>query len=194
MNDQDGLKASKKTAGKARKKKGGRRGVMERRMAAFVVTTAWVLAACETQGVEATQSLGEAYVPQKAEAKTKPAVPQTYGQLRRPNGRVIPLAKIAANPTRYEGRQVRTEGEIQRVCQKKGCWLELTDADGTRAFVPMAGHAFAVPMDSIGNEAVVEGIVHRRERSHAERKHLKADGAGDSIPALSIEANAVVIR
>ena len=97
-------------------------------MAAFVVTTAWVLAACETQGVEATQSLGEAHVPQKAEAKTKPAVPQTYGQVRQPNGRVIPLAKIAANPTRYEGRQVRTEGEIQRVCQKKGCWLELTDA------------------------------------------------------------------
>jgi hypothetical protein len=194
VNDQDGLKASKKTAGKARKKKGGRRGVMERRMAAFVLTTAWVLAACETQGVEATQSLGEAHVPQKAEAKTKPAVPRTYGQLRQPNGRVIPLAKIAANPTRYEGRQVRTEGEIQRVCQKKGCWLELADADGTRAFVPMAGHAFAVPMDSIGNEAVVEGIVHRRERSHAERKHLKDDGAGDSIPALSIEANAVVIR
>lgn len=194
MNDQDGLKASKKTAGKARKKKGGRRGVMERRMAAFVLTTAWVLAACETQGVEATQSLGEADVPQKAEAKTKPAVPQTYGQVRQPNGRVIPLAKIAANPTRYEGRQVRTEGQIQRVCQKKGCWLELADADGTRAFVPMAGHAFAVPMDSIGNEAVVEGIVHRRERSHAERKHLKDDGAGDSIPALSIEANAVVIR
>ena len=71
-------------------------------MAAFVVTTAWVLAACETQGVEATQSRGEPYVPQKAEAppksptvvppapapdepeaKTKPAVPQTYGQLRR---------------------------------------------------------------------------------------------------------------
>ena len=152
------------------------------------------LAACEPQGVEATQSLGEAYVPQKAEAKTKPAVPQTYGQLRQPNGRVIPLAKIAANPTRYEGRQVRTEGEIQRVCQKKGCWLELADADGTRAFVPMAGHAFAVPMDSIGNEAVVEGIVHRRERSHAERKHLEDDGAGGSIPALSIEANAVVIR
>lgn len=163
-------------------------------MAAFVLTTAWVLAACETQGVEATQSLGEAHVPQKAEAKTKPAVPQTYGQVRQPNGRVIPLAKIAANPTRYEGRQVRTEGQIQRVCQKKGCWLELTDAIGSRVFVPMAGHAFAVPMDSVGNEAVVEGIVHRRERSQAERTHLEDDGAGDSIPALSIEANAVVIR
>jgi starvation-inducible outer membrane lipoprotein len=194
VNDQDGPKPSKKTAGKARKKNGGRRGVMECRMAAFIVTTAWVLAACETQGVEATQSLGEAHVPQKAEAKTKPAVPQTYGQLRRPNGRVIPLATIAANPTRYEGRQVRTEGQIQRVCQKKGCWLELADAIGSRVFVPMGGHAFAVPMDSIGNEALVEGIVHRRERSHAERKHLKDDGAGDSIPALSIEANAVVIR
>ncbi|MBT8467162.1 MAG: DUF4920 domain-containing protein, partial [Deltaproteobacteria bacterium] len=175
---------------------------MQCRMAALMVTTAWLLAACETQGVEArkteaaTKSLAvvpPAPAPDELDAKTLSLVPRTYGEPRRPTGRVIPLAKIAANPTQFEGRQVRTEGHIRRVCQKKGCWLELQDAIGTRVFVPMGGHAFAVPTDSTGNDALVEGVVHRRERSDAEREHLKADGAGDSIPALSIEANAVVI-
>ena len=144
------------------------------------------LAACKTHDTETA--------PRETEREVQAAAPRTYGQVRQPNAPVIPLAEVAADPTRYDGRQIRTEGEIQRVCQKKGCWLELADASGARAFVPMAGHAFAVPMDSMGNEALVEGTVRRRERSRAEVEHLKDDGAGDTIPVVSIEANAVVIR
>lgn len=181
---------------------------MPRSAATLMIIAASLLAGCETLEVEATHSVRETYVPPKAETlrfepplapaanapEAKPAVPRTYGQLRRPNAPVTPLATIAANPTRYEGRQVHTEGVIKRVCQKKGCWLELADATGTRVFVPITSHAFSVPIKSVGGEALVEGTVHRRERSHAERKHLKADGAGNNIPSLSIEANAVVIR
>ena len=153
-------------------------------MAALVFVTALLGTACERRDAE----------PSAPAEATDLEEARTFGELRQPGGPVTALAEIAANATRYEGQQVRTEGEIQRVCQKKGCWLELADAAGTRAFVPMAGHAFAVPMDSVGNDAVVEGTVRRRERSDAEREHLKSDGAGDSIPVLSIEATAVVIR
>ena len=163
------------------------RAVAWKRVVPWLVWTVWALAACEAERVEPT--VGETFVADEAETSS-----QTYGQVRQPNGRVIPLAAIAAEPTLYEGRQIRTEGEIQRVCQKKGCWLELADATGARAFVPMAGHAFAVPIDSAGRKALVDGTVHRRERSEAEREHLKDDGASDSIPPLSIEANAVVLR
>jgi hypothetical protein len=145
-------------------------------MPRLFIMTLCLLAGCETQ-----------------RAVTE-AAPQIYGQLRQANGSVTPLAQIAADPTRYEGKEIRTEGEIQRVCQKRGCWLELADSSGARVFVPMAGHAFVVPMDSMGERALVEGTVHRRERSDAERNHLKSDGAGDGIPTVSIEANAVVIR
>ena len=117
-----------------------------------------------------------------------------YGELREPDGRLTPLSQITADPAQYEGRVVLTEGEVQRVCQKRGCWLELADSSGARAFVPMAGHSFTVPMDSVGETALVEGTVHRRERSEAERQHLESDGAGSSIPAVSIEAAGVLIR
>jgi hypothetical protein len=148
----------------------------------------FIMAVCLLAGCEMQRAVTD------AESRAPEAAPQIYGQLRQANGRVTPLAEITANPARYEGKEIRTEGEIQRVCQKRGCWLELADSSGARVFVPMAGHAFVVPMDSMEERALIEGIVHRRERSDAERKHLKSDGAGDSIPAVSIEANAVVIR
>ncbi|MGB5813099.1 MAG: DUF4920 domain-containing protein, partial [Polyangiales bacterium] len=144
------------------------------------------LTSCDTRPADGVETPRESGV--------ESTVSQTYGELRQSHGRVVPLAEIAADPSRYEGRSVQTEGEIQRVCQKRGCWLELADAGGNRIFVPMAGHAFTVPTDSVGNPALVEGIVRRRERNDAERKHLEADGAGDHIPSLSIDANAVVIR
>ena len=150
-------------------------------MARLFIMTVCLLAGCETRSVAGPES----HAPETA--------PTIYGQLRQPDGRVIPLAQIAADPTRYEGREIRTEGEILRVCQRRGCWLELADSSGARVFVPMAGHAFTVPMDSVGARALVEGTVHRRELSDAERNHLKSDGAGDSIPTVSIEAKAVVI-
>jgi hypothetical protein len=150
-------------------------------MARLFMITVCLLAGCEARSVVGEpEPLAEA--------------PRVYGQLHQPGASLVSLQQIAAEPTRYEGREVQTEGEVRRVCQKRGCWIELADASGARVFVPMAGHAFTVPMDSVGEQALVEGTVYRRERSEAERQHLKTDGAGDNIPTVSIEANAVVIR
>ncbi|MEM7137351.1 MAG: DUF4920 domain-containing protein [Myxococcota bacterium] len=153
---------------------------MHRVSIVYWVTLLLSLAACETRGAE-------------QQAAETPA-PRVFGELVVDDGPVTPLTEIAADPARFEGQRVRTEGTIERVCQRRGCWLELADAAGARAFVPMAGHAFVVPMDSVGQAALIEGTVHRRQRSAAERKHLESDGAGSEIPALSVQANAVVVR
>ena len=128
-----------------------------------------------------------------ASAPAETAAPRVFGQVQG-DGSVTALADIVAEPARFDGQRVRTEGAVERVCQKRGCWLELADASGNRAFVPMAGHSFTVPAESVGEDAVIEGTVHLRERSQAEVDHLKSDGAGDRIPAVSIEATGVVIR
>ena len=129
-----------------------------------------------------------------SESAVESRSPMVYGELHRTEGSPIALSEIVADPARYDGREVLTEGEVKRVCQRRGCWLELTDSGGARAFVPMAGHAFTVPIESVGAQALVEGTVHLRERSEAERKHLESDGAGSVIPDVSIEANGVLIR
>lgn len=73
---------------------------------------------------------------------------------------VTPLPTLLARPTEFAGKVVRTTGTIARVCQQRGCWMELrSGAVGNVARVPMAGHAFFVPPDSSGRLATVQGEV-----------------------------------
>lgn len=74
--------------------------------------------------------------------------------------------------------QVLVEGTIDRVCQKRGCWMVLREGEHV-ARVLMKDHAFVVPMDSKGKPAVVEGTLKARTFSEAQAKHLAADGGQD---------------
>lgn len=104
------------------------------------------------------------------------------------------LAEIVRAPDRYAGRVVRTRGEIARVCQRRGCWMELRDgAEGPAVRVPMAGHSFFVPLDSAGRHATMQGRVAIQELDRDVREHLESEGAVETASALSIEAAGVLI-
>ena len=104
------------------------------------------------------------------------------------------LADIAAAPATFDGQTVRTEGRIERVCQRMGCWMELS-AEGAQAVrVPMAGHSFFLPRDVAGHEATIEGRVLVTPLSPEARAHLASEGALATADELSIEATSVVVR
>ncbi len=104
------------------------------------------------------------------------------------------LADIAGSPATFEGQTVRTAGRIERVCQRMGCWMELS-ADGAGAVrVPMAGHSFFLPRDVAGHDATVEGRVRVTPLSPEARAHLASEGALATADELSIEATSVVVR
>lgn len=74
------------------------------------------------------------------------------------------LSDLLARPADFANKTVRTSGTVGRVCQQRGCWMELrADTGNGVARVPMAGHAFFVPKDISGRAAVVEGLVSVRE-------------------------------
>jgi hypothetical protein len=152
-------------------------------MVRLFVITLCMLAGCEPRNVDPVTDLAE---------ESAAAGATVYGALQG-SDRITALSDITSDPESYRGQRVRTEGEVQRVCQKRGCWLELADPSGARAFVPMAGHSFTVPMDAVGQRALIEGTVRVRERSQAEVEHLKSDGASNVIPAVSIEATGVLL-
>ncbi len=106
---------------------------------------------------------------------------------------LTPLADIVAEPERFRDRVVRTEGEIARVCQRAGCWMELRADEGPAVRVPMAGHAFFLPRDSAGRHATMQGRVTIQELSADHRAHLESEGAQATTSALSIDATGVVI-
>jgi len=73
---------------------------------------------------------------------------------------------------------VQVSGEIESVCQKKGCWLVVKDGEA-HARILMKDHAFTVPMDTKGKPVIVEGTLEARTFTEAQVKHLEKDGGGD---------------
>lgn len=106
-----------------------------------------------------------------------------------------PLASLTGDPRSFADRVVKTEGEIARVCQRMGCWMEIRESAGAAPVrVPMAGHAFFLPQDVTGRRATVEGRVSVRPLSEGMKQHLREEGAEATELALSIEATSVYVR
>jgi hypothetical protein len=111
-------------------------------------------------GWASCQSAGPA--PQAAEsAPAAPAaVERRFGAAPSLPGEAVDVAHVLAAPQEYLNRTIKCAGTVARVCEAAGCWLELrapAQAQGLR--VPMAGHAFFVPRDFVGKQAVVEGLL-----------------------------------
>lgn len=86
------------------------------------------------------------------------------------------LAAIAQNPSRFSGQTVRTEGVVSAVCQSRGCWMQISDAE-QRVHVRMHGHSFFVPRDSTGRRARVQGtVVGGTPNGHCEQEAAEATG------------------
>jgi len=106
----------------------------------------------------------------------------------------LPSAKLEDLLARPEpGKAVRLSGTIEKVCQNKGCWLELKQ--GAKAVhVTFAGYSFFVPKDSAGMPVTLEGRVVVKEPKASDVEHEQAEGAGPAAAsAVSIEATGVQI-
>lgn len=86
-----------------------------------------------------------------------------------------PLSSILRSPGEYEGKNVLTEGRIERSCRTKGCWMELSADEGSMR-VSFRDYAFFVPPDAAGADARVDGTVKVRKLTKAEADHLEEDG------------------
>ena len=88
------------------------------------------------------------------------------------------LGVLAADVEQHADKSIQVSGTIDAVCQKKGCWMVIADGDVT-ARILMKNHGFAVPIDSKGKSAVVEGTLQVRTFNEAQVKHLESDRGGD---------------
>ncbi len=93
-------------------------------------------------------------------------------------GEAKPLGQVLSGATDGQELNVRVSGQIEKVCQKMGCWMVVKDGD-TTARVVMKDHAFTIPVDSSGKPAQVEGTLKVRVFNEAQAKHLAEDGGED---------------
>jgi hypothetical protein len=151
-----------------------------------------LLAGCEAKPAP-TPSKSPAPVVQAAPVPAAPAE-RRFGAAPTVAGEPVPVATLIADPSLYLGKTVKCEGKVARVCQNKGCWLELQAAEGGAGLrVPMAGHAFFIPQDAVGMRAVVEGELRRSELPAAQRAHYQSEGM-QAMGPLALDATSVVLR
>lgn len=74
-------------------------------------------------------------------------------------GPLTALADVLANPGRFSGQTILTEGTVSAVCQAAGCWMRLVDANNQQIHVRMHGHSFFIPRNATGRRARVQATV-----------------------------------
>ena len=90
---------------------------------------------------------------------------------------LVSLGDVMKDVDAYLDTPVTVEGSVTRVCQMKGCWMELTADDDTSSVrVTFKDYGFFVPTDSQGWVARLEGVFETNEFSEADADHLIAEG------------------
>lgn len=81
------------------------------------------------------------------------------------------------------------EALVTEVCQKKGCWMNLTDSyeDQDPMMVRFKDYGFFVPKDLAGRQVVVRGKVYREMTPVDELRHYAEDAgkSEDEIAAIT---------
>ena len=126
----------------------------------------------------------------------------TYGAGVDPTTPYVPLAELLAKPAEYDGKRVRTRGEVVAVCQNAGCWADLRPegvdpkAPHPPTHVTMHDHAFFLPKDSKTKVAEIDGKVTVRALSQGEADHFNGEGASlkAGTPMVIVDALGVILR
>ncbi len=93
------------------------------------------------------------------------------------------LADVVAHPERYAEEPVLVRGRLTDVCQRKGCWTVITD-DTVAVRIRFHDYGFFLPKDSVGREAIAEGLVKAETLDEKTARHYESeskDGDPNSI-------------
>ena len=94
-------------------------------------------------------------------------------------------------------------GPIEAVCQKKGCWMELKNQDGSTIRVTFKDYGFFMPKDASGRTAIVDGFAKVEVTSVADlQEYAKDDGKSkaeieaiqEPLKELVFEAKGVILK
>jgi hypothetical protein len=69
----------------------------------------------------------------------------------------VKIADLLAKPDGYVGKVVRVEGVVSKVCEHRGCWVEIAQ-DGTAMRVKVEDGAIVFPREIMGKRIAAEGV------------------------------------
>src|SRR5688572_15806653 len=60
---------------------------------------------------------------------------------------------------------IKLIGQVDAICQKKGCWMDLKKSDSSTIRVTFKDYGFFMPKDGAGKTAIVRGVARVEETS-----------------------------
>jgi hypothetical protein len=71
------------------------------------------------------------------------------------------ISDILKDPESFVGKKVLVEGTVVNVCEKRGCWMELSSDEGYGTIrVKVEDGEIVFPMEAKGKTALVEGEIY----------------------------------
>ncbi|CAM2067755.1 DUF4920 domain-containing protein [Sulfidibacter corallicola] len=122
------------------------------------------------------------------------ASPEIYGKAPKSETPIITIEAFAKNPEAYMDKVVRVEGEVQEVCPKAGCWLDISDGkESVRIKVKDGEIVFKQKM--VGKKVIAEGTVYKfdltREQAVNYFAHLAEEKNEPFDPATVTEGTTI---
>jgi hypothetical protein len=134
-----------------------------------------LLVGCKTSAEPAPVAQAEAAAPVPSAAAAR----KTFGAPLA-GATQVALADVLKAPDKFADQNVLVEGEVRRACTRKGCWMELSEAQDPAApgcRVTFKDYGFFVPTDSAGSKARVEAKVESKLVKPELVAHLESEGA-----------------
>jgi hypothetical protein len=104
------------------------------------------------------------------------------------NAEQTPIATLLAKPAGVVGQKVRVDGVITGVCEKRGCWMQVTDPDtGQGVRIKVEDGVIVFPYESMGHRAAAEGMFEavkltpEQVAARAEAAKKAAEGAAAAV-------------
>ena len=73
----------------------------------------------------------------------------------------------------------KVKGSVNKVCEKKGCWMTLAQTDGEGIMIRFKDYKFFMPKDIVGKDVVLQGTAQKTTTTVEMLKHY-AEDAGKS--------------
>ncbi|OYU95686.1 MAG: DUF4920 domain-containing protein [Bacteroidetes bacterium B1(2017)] len=117
---------------------------------------------------------------------TSSATAEMYGEAITADS-ALGLAELPAIMGDKKEVACKLTGEIEAVCQKKGCWMEIKNPNGEALRVTFKDYGFFMPKDASGRTAIMQGVAKVEETSIADLKEYAKDAGSDKAAIEAIK-------
>ena len=110
---------------------------------------------------------------------------QSYGE-KITSENAIAVADLEKNMLTKDSMEVKFTGEIEEVCQMKGCWVTVKMPSGEAMRVMFGEDEYFVPKDVSGRKAIMEGVAYRKIIPVDEQRHYLEDAGKSKEEIMAI--------